>query len=61
MKPVKQFEGTVFKQHPAQSENALFSVVGHVFGSHDECWTQAKAMTKFPVIQFKEIHHGTKC
>lgn len=61
MKPVPQFEATVEQQLPAVDGVAVFRVVGHAFGTHDECWKQGKAMTKFPVIQFKELHHGTQC
>ena len=55
------FTATVFHQAPAHDGQAQLSVVGSVSGTHGECWTQAKAITKFPVIQFKEIHHGQKC
>ena len=56
-----QFVATVFHQAPAHDGQAQLSVVGSVSGNHDSCWHQAKAITKFPVIQFKEIHHGQKC
>ena len=56
-----QFVATVFHQAPAHDGLAQFNVVGSVFGTHSECWTQAKALVKFPVLQMKEIHHGQKC
>ena len=56
-----QFVATVFQQSPAVEGVAQLSVVGSVSGTHGECWTQAKAIARFPVIQFKEIHHGQKC
>ena len=61
MKPVPQYSATVEQQHPAMDGVANLIVVGQTFGTHDECWNAAKAMTKFPVIQFKEVHHGQKC
>lgn len=54
---VKHYTATVFRQAPAIQEVAQFHVVGQVAGTHDECWTQAKVMTQYPVIQFKEIQH----
>jgi hypothetical protein len=59
VKPPKQFEARVFKQEPAINEVAQLSAVGHVFGSHEECWTQAKALVKHPVLQLKELDHVT--
>ena len=56
-----QFVATVFRQSPAVDGVAQFSVAGSVSGTHGECWRQAKAITKFPVIQFKEVNHGQKC
>ena len=55
------FTATVFHQAPAVDGVAQFNVVGSVSGNYDSCWQQAKAITRFPVIQFKEIHHGQKC
>lgn len=55
------FTATVFHQAPAIDGVAQLSVVGSVSGTHGECWTQAKALVKFPVLQMKEIHHGQKC
>ena len=55
------FTATVFHQAPAHDGQAQLSVVGSASGTHAEIWQQAKAITKFPVIQFKEIHHGQKC
>ena len=49
------FVATVFHQAPAVDGVAQLSVVGSVKGTHAECWQQAKAITKYPVIQFKEI------
>ncbi len=61
MKPQQQYEAVVEQQHPATNEVANLRVVGRVFGTYDECWSQAKAITSHPVIQFKELHHGTQC
>ena len=55
------FVATVFQQSPAHDGVAQLSVVGSVKGTHAECWQQAKAITRFPVIQFQEVHHGKKC
>lgn len=57
MKPLKHYTATVFRQAPAVNEQAQFHVVGQAAGTHDEIWQQAKVMTQFPVIQFKEIQH----
>jgi len=46
---------TVERQDPAVNEVAQLTVVGRVTGTMDECWKQAKAMTRFPVIRFQEI------
>lgn len=54
---VKHYTATVFRQAPAVNEQAVFIVVGQVAGTHDECWTQAKEKTAFPVLEFKEIQH----
>ena len=59
MKPPKQFEANVFRQEPAINEVAQLSVVGFVFGTHEECWTQAKALVKHPVLELKEITYGS--
>ena len=61
MKPAKQFEAVVERQDPARNEVAQLTVVGQTFGSYEQCWNAAKKMTRFPVITFKEIHHGTQC
>ena len=53
MKPPKQYEANVFRQEPAINEVAQLFVVGLVFGSHDDCWKQAKALVKHPVLQLK--------
>lgn len=53
------FVATVFQQSPAVEGVAQFSVVGSVKGTHSECWQQAKAICRFPVIQFKEVNHVT--
>ena len=58
-KAVKHYTATVFRQAPAVNEQAQFTVVGRVAGTHDEIWQQAKAMTQFPVIQFKEVSNVT--
>jgi hypothetical protein len=60
VKPPKQFEAHVFRQEPAINEVAQLSAAGFVFGTHEECWKQAKEMTKHPVIQFKELDHVAK-
>ena len=54
---VKHYTATVSRQAPAVNEQATFIVVGRVAGSHDECWQQAKEITAFPVLEFKEIQH----
>ena len=61
MKPVKQFEAVVERQDPARNEVAQLTVVGRVFGTHDECWKQGKRIVVHPILTFKEIHHGTQC
>ena len=60
MKPPKQFEAHVFRQEPAINEVAQLFAVGFVFGSHDDCWKQAKALVKHPVLQLKELDHVAK-
>ena len=57
VKPPKQFIAIVEKQYPAQSECADLRVVGHAYGTHDECWQQAKRITPFPILTFKEVNH----
>lgn len=52
MKPPKQFEAKVFRQEPAINEVAQLIFVGSVFGDHDTCWSQAKKLTKHPVLEF---------
>lgn len=47
-----RFVATVFHQAPAVNEQAQLSVVGSVEGTHAECWKQAKAITKYPVLEF---------
>ena len=59
MKPPKQFEVKVYRQDPAINEVAQLFAVGFVFGSHEECWKQAKALVKHPVLQLKEITYGS--
>ena len=54
-KAAKNYTATVFLQAPAINEVAQLSVVGKVSGTYNECWAQAKEMTQFPVIQFKEM------
>lgn len=56
-KAVKHYTATVFRQAPAIHEVAQFHVVGHVAGTHEECWQQGKEITAFPVLEFKEIQH----
>ena len=60
VKPPKQFEANVFRQEPAINEVAQLFAVGFVFGSHEECWKQAKALVKHPVLEFKELDHVAK-
>ena len=60
VKPPKQFEAKVFRQEPAINEVAQLSAVGFVFGTHEECWTQAKALVKHPVLELKELDHVAK-
>ena len=60
VKPPKQFEANVFRQEPAINEVAQLFAVGLVFGSHDDCWKQAKALVKHPVLQLKELDHVAK-
>ena len=59
VKPPKQFEANVFRQEPAINEVAQLFAVGFVFGTHDDCWKQAKALVKHPVLQLKEITYGS--
>lgn len=54
MKPAKQFIAVVEQQHPAQNECAILRVVGHASGTYEQVWSQAKNMTAYPVITFKE-------
>lgn len=60
MKPPKQFEAKVFRQEPAINEVAQFTHLGYAFGTHDECWQQAKTMTRHPILEMKEISHAAK-
>ena len=60
VKQPKQFEAKVFRQDPAINEVAQLFAVGHCFGTHDECWEQAKALVKHPVLQLKELDHVAK-
>ncbi len=60
MKPPKQFEANVFRQEPAINEVVQLHQVGYAFGSHAECWQQAKALVKHPVLQLKELDHVAK-
>ena len=59
MKPPKQFEAKVYRQDPATNEVAQLVAIGEAFGSHEECWKQAKALVKHPVLQLKEITYGS--
>jgi hypothetical protein len=60
VKPPKQFEGKVYRQDPAINEVAQFTHLGYAFGTHDECWHQAKTMTRHPILEMKEISHVAK-
>ena len=69
---VKQFVAIVYKQHTPIPNGKTFTYegeklldhtanlkeVGKVTGSWEECWKQAKEMVPFPVVEFKEVHHG---
>ena len=55
MKPVPQYQATVEKQHPATDGVANLIVVGIVRGTHDQCWKEAKKLTKFPVMEFRNV------
>ena len=57
VKPPKQFIAIVEQQHPAENECAILRVVGSVAGTHEECWSQAKRITPFPILTFKEVNH----
>ena len=57
MKPPKQFIAKVERQYPAQNEVAVLRVVGHVSGTHAECWQQAKQLTEFPILEFRSLNH----
>ena len=57
MKPAKQFSAVVERQDPAIHEVAQLFVVGRVAGTHDECWTQAKELTRYPVLRLKELQN----
>lgn len=59
MKQPKQFEAKVFRQDPAINEVIQLIEVGFVFGDHQQCWKQAKALVKHPVLQLKEISNVT--
>lgn len=53
MKPVKTYEATVEQQFPAHQEVAVLKKIGYVYGTHDECWEQAKEMCLHPILTFK--------
>lgn len=57
MKPVKTYQATVEQQFPANQEVAVLKKIGYVYGTHAECWTQAKAMCLHPILTFKELDH----
>ena len=59
MKPPKQFIAIVEQQLPAQSECAILRVVGSVAGTHEQCWSQAKRITMYPILTFKEQNNVT--
>ncbi len=60
MKPPKYFKATVYRQAPAIEGVAQLFVVGHVSGSHEDCWQQAKEITAFPVLELKEVQGGSQ-
>jgi len=57
VKPPKQFIAVVEQQHSAENECAILRVVGSVAGTHEQCWQQAKRITPFPILTFKEVNH----
>ena len=59
VKPPKQFIAIVEKQYPAQSECADLRVVGSVAGTREQCWQQAKRITPFAILTFKEQNNVT--
>lgn len=59
-KAVKHYTATVFRQAPAVHEQAQFTVVGRVAGTHEQCWQQAKEITEFPVLEFKEVQGASQ-
>lgn len=59
-KAVKHYTATVFRQAPAINEQAQFIVVGHVAGTHEECWQQGKALVQYPVLQFSEVQGASQ-
>jgi hypothetical protein len=59
MKPVPQYEAKVEQQLPAVDGVANLKVVGRVFGSHQDCWTQAKRITVHPILTLRELNYGT--
>jgi hypothetical protein len=46
------FTATVFHQSPAADGVAQLSVVGKVYGTCQQCWDDAKKLTRFPVLEF---------
>lgn len=60
VKPPKQFIATVEQQFPAQNEVAILRVVGSVAGTHEECWSQAKRITMYPILTFKEVQQNAR-
>lgn len=60
MKPPKYFKATVYRQAPAIEGVAQFTVVGHVAGTHEECWQQGKALVQYPVLQFSEVQGASQ-
>lgn len=50
IRPVRHFVGADGNRY--MEHESIFTHLGDVTGTHDECWTQAKAMTKFPVLEF---------
>jgi len=59
VKPPKQFIAVVEQQHSAENECAILRVVGSVQGTHEECWSQAKRTTMYPILTFKEQNNVT--
>jgi hypothetical protein len=56
-KAMKLWTAIVEKQYPAVDETPVFKVIGCVVGTYSECWKEAKKLTPWPVLQFKEVRN----